>query len=196
MRNWLIAAMLAAPATVWAESGEDPRPVRYTIELASASKNLSLGARVRYLRYAETSIASDFGTSALLTGFGLDEVDGVRFTMSQTVGARIDFDALRLRPRHVGPAPGARFPALIVGVGAWGVTELDSLAQGARLGDNGFYAAASVGLFTTFAFSDVSVSLLYRPLSQSRYYLAGDWDSTEFNVGNPVLDIDLSWTFP
>ena len=52
-----------------------------------------------------------------------------------------------------------------------------------------------LGAFGSFVFSDVTVTLAYRPISQTRYYLAGRWDSTELNVGNPVLDIDLSYTF-
>lgn len=175
----------------------DTRMLRYTLELASSSKNLSLGAKLRYLKYAETSVATDALLTSLLTGFALDDQDGVRVTLSQTVGAKVALRPFSIEPRHgARPVLGSRHPDFIAGVGVWGLGEFDSLAQGIRLGDNGFYSGVSVGAFGSFVFSDVTVTLAYRPISQTRYYLGGRWDSTEMNVGNPVLDIDFSYTFP
>lgn len=187
----------AAQPVATAPERTDNRVVRYTIDLASSSKTLSLGAKLRYARYLESSIATDAFLSSMLTGFALDDQDGVRFTASQTIGTKIAFAPFSLEPRH-GPRPsfGSHRPDFVAGVGVWGLTEFDSLAQGIRLGDNGVYTGVSVGAFGSLVFSDITVTLAYRPISQTRYYLDGRWDSTEMNVGNPVLDIDLSYTFP
>lgn len=174
-------------------AAQEGRVVGYTLDLASSSKNLSLGVKFRYQQYLETSLATDAILSSLLSGFALDDIDGLRVTASQTVGAKITWNGLE--PRHGGRPRTGSHPDFVAGVGIWGVGEMDSLAQGARLGDNGVYSGVSVGAFGSFVFSDVTVTLAYRPISQTRYYLAGRWDSTELNVGNPVLDIDLSYTF-
>ena len=42
----------------------------------------------------------------------------------------------------------------------------------------------------------VPLTRLDRPISTTGYYLDDEWDTTNIQFGNPILEIGLSYTFP
>lgn len=194
-----LALWCAAGGDVRADHGLRPtsRPVAWTVGLSSSTKNLSAGVSLCWAGYFHSHLASDFLLSAILNGFDHDDLDSIRFTAAQTVGARISLTPFRLECRCQ-PAPWTyrRWPDVVVGTGAWGITEADSLSQHFRTGDSGLFLGWSLGVFTSFVFSDVTVSFVFRPFEQTAYHLGGEWDSTDFRFNNPTLEIELAYVLP
>ena len=133
----------------------------------------------------------------LLMGFGLDDLNAIRFTIGQSVAARIRVDpSFSLEPRF-GPRPEpGPYPYVTFGLGVWGLVELDSLAQIVRLGDAGIFLGGSTGMFGSFVFSAIDVTLAYRPLSVTAFYLDGEGDATGVQFGNPIIELSLTYTLP
>ena len=171
----------------------DPRLVRWTLALESSTKNLTIGAEVPHFGFGQARIGSDFMLTPLLTGLALDDLDGLRITLSETVGARVHFGPFRLSRRD---AVRTSTPGLVVGLGFWSLAEFDSLAQSARVGHSGIYTGVSTGPFVGLEFSDVKLQLSYRPFGRTAYFSEGKWDATPFDLGTPTLDVDLVYTFP
>lgn len=213
MRRLLVVVLLLALATTARPARADhgpratSRPIDFTLQLSSSTKNLSFGVSGCWLGYWHANLASDFLLSAILNGFDHDDLDSIRFTMGQTLGARLRLGPFRLEKRcaraepvahthDAPPPPPSRTPALVVGFGAWGISEVDSLTQTFRTGDSGLYLGWSVGVFTSFVFTDITVSFVFRPMEQTAYYLGGEWDSTDFRFNNPTLEIELTYVLP
>ncbi len=165
------------------------------IGLAASTKNLGPSFKLRYLWVMETQVGTDYLLTSALNGLSLDDLDAFRITFNTTAGFRLRPWPFSLDWRHAAAAPGP-WPDLIFGLGGWSVLELDHVLQFFRQGDGGVWAGASIGGFLTLAFRDVTVSLLFRPLGITSYYLHGELDSTPFALGNPILDVNLSWTLP
>ena len=45
-------------------------------------------------------------------------------------------------------------------------------------------------------FNDVTVSFVFRPFEQTAYYLADDWDATNFRFNNPTMEVELTYVLP
>lgn len=165
------------------------------IGLAASTKNLGPSFKLRYLWVMQTQVGTDYLLTSALNGLSLDDLDAFRFTFNTTVGFRLRPWPFSLDWRHAAAPPGP-WPDLVFGLGGWSVLELDHVLQIFRQGDAGIWAGASIGGFLTLAFRDVTVSLLFRPVGITAYYLHGELDSTPFALGNPILDVNLSWTLP
>jgi hypothetical protein len=182
-----VAGAAGEPSSDW---------LKLTLALSYELKHFSFGLSFRYLDYLQTHVATDFLLTALLMGLGLDDLNAFRVTLSETAGARVTFSPFEISSRYGPRPPPGPIPHLVVGFGLWGLVELDSLAQVVRLGDAGVFVAASGGLFATLVFSAIDVSFQYRPISSTGYYLDDEWDATELQFGNPVLEVSLTYTFP
>lgn len=165
------------------------------VTLAASTKNLGPSFKLRYLWVMESQFGTDYLLTSALNGLSLDDLDAFRFTANTTVGFRLRPWPFSLDWRHA-PAPLGPWPDLVFGLGGWSVMELDHVLQFFRQGDAGIFAGASVGGFLTLAFRDVTISLLFRPVGITAYWLHGQIDSTPFTLGNPILDVNLTWTLP
>ncbi len=184
---------LAITADPQAKPRATSRPFHVTVGVSPATNNIALGLDFCYRGYFKSTVAGDFLTSALLNGFDHDDLDAIRFTAGQTVGARLSAKPFGLKRRCGDRVKTSRHPDVVAGIGVWGVSELDSLSQTFRLDDSGIYLAWATGMFVSFEFSDVAVALMFRPFEQTAYRLDGAWDSTPFAYSNPVLEIDFTY---
>jgi len=171
------------------------RNLYWILSLSSSTKNLSLGANWKYSDFFSSSLTTDFLLTSLTNGFALDEVDGVGISFNQIIGIKLD-----LSQPHVLPMHSARlsktFPDLTLGGGLWVTTEFDSLGQIFRSDQTGIYFALLTGVFAGCQFDDIYVSFNWRPFRKTAYSLDGRWDQTPFALGNPILEVDLTYTFP
>jgi hypothetical protein len=69
---------------------------------------------------------------------------------------------------------------------------VDSLLQAARTKDYGFFLAGSVGGQAALLFPYVSVAFGLRPFGGSTYLRGQDAYSTEFQLTNALLDVDVT----
>lgn len=204
---WTVAPLGPAPALAALspdqESPEqaqmvapDPRILRFTIGLGFGTRNLSAGVSASYLGYLQTKLSSDFILTSLTSGFANDDLSALRFSASQAVGARLTLAPLGIERWHGALRQRGDYPDLILGLGAWGVLELDNLTQLFRLGDPGLYLGLSTGPLLGLRFHPITVTLMFRPLGSSYYLLDGRWDQTAFQLRNAGLDVELTYTLP
>lgn|GEM_PF-2238747 len=165
------------------------------VGLAASTKNIGFGFRLRYAGVAQTNVATDYLTSSFLNGLWVDDVDAFRVNAAQLFGFRMTPWPFEFKWLHDEKTAGP-WPDIAMGIGAWTTVEVDHALQFFRMGDAGVFAAASVGAFVTFAFSDVSLSLQYRPFGLTAYWIDGTMDATPFNLQNPILDVNVTYTFP
>lgn len=182
------------------------QPAAWTVGFSASTRSLVLGGRFVHPLGFQTAVGTDAFLTPVLTGLTLDDLGSVRLVASETWAVRVQTAPWKLVPRAVGPrvldaadagTPAARpWPDLLFGIGVWGVLELDHVFQWFRQGDAGVYAGLSVGPTMAVAFSDVTLTLSYRPLSTSAFYRGGAWDTRRLAVANPVLDVAVVWTLP
>ena len=175
--------------------GPQPKFWGITMGLAAATKNIGVGFKLRYLAVLQTDFGTDYLLTSLVNGLSLDDLDAFRVTAAQTVGFKIRPWPFELDWRH-SPRREGLIPEIILGGGGWAVAEMDHALQYFRLKDAGYFGGASVGGFATFAFADVSVTFLYRPVGITAYWIDGAADYTPFSLGNPILDVNVTYTLP
>ncbi len=187
MMFWLTALALAQDEPV---ATPGPLPVRLVpiVTLAATSRNLSCGGNLRVGRTAgpsfSASLSGDWFLSGLVSGFLLDDVASPRFTASQVAGWAFRWPGKGERSPWV--------PRIGLGLGVWEVAEVDSLAQSFRTEDYGVYAALSTGGQVSIIWPSVSVGFALRPVGTSVWVHGDQTFPTAFQLGNAVLDIDVT----
>ena len=186
----------AASGIAGEASALNERRLRYTLGLSSSTKNLSVGVSAGYWGYFNTTVETDLFLTMVVTGLMHDDLDGLRLAVGQTLGGRLSFAPFRFTPRYGPRAYRGAGTYIDVGLGAWGLLEMDSMSQAFRTGDAGYYTGLMVGPFASISFSDLTVTLMARPFSQSAFSSGGVGGSTAFEFVNPTLDVNLTYTFP
>lgn len=190
----MIAALGLVGGALAAEPAADGGlPVRWSWvgTLAATSRNLSLGGAVRVGRptgpFASASLTTDWPFSALVAGFLLDDATSPRVAASQVVGWSFPWPI-----PAAGPVARAWAPDLTLGVGAWELVEVDSLAQAFRTQDYGAYAGLNTGVQLGLVWPTVSLGFGFRPFGTGTWWHGGEAYSSAFQFTNAVLDVDLT----